>query len=129
MDFVDFIMNCSNIMTLQLISQHAILLKEEIPGDEILFKQTLDENDYITGAEFWTSEQPDRIKIEIVDIIGKNQNFKSDITESNYMIHMNDKGEEVAIHVQATLSQGIRELMKSPYQRLAHIFDSVYDTN
>jgi hypothetical protein len=76
-----------------LISQHLILLRDSIPGDEILFKQTLDENDQIVGAEFWTSEEPDRIKIEIVDIIGQNFNFKSDITESNYMIHINDQGE------------------------------------
>lgn len=38
MDFVRFMLNSANIMTLQLISWHLIVLKDAIPGDEILFK-------------------------------------------------------------------------------------------
>ena len=106
-----------------------IILKDPIPQDQIFFKQTLDDDGTILGAEWWSSDKPDRIKIEIVDIINENQNFKSDITESNYMIYKSDKGEQVALHIQATLSQGIRELMKSPWQRSLHMYESIYDTN
>ena len=35
----------------------------------------------------------------------------------------------MALHIQATLSQGIRELMKSPWQRSLHMYESIYDTN
>ena len=84
-------------------------MKDPLPRDQIFFKQTLDDDGTILGAEWWSSDQPDRIKIEIVDIIGENHNFKSDITESNYTIYKNDKEEQVALHIQATLSQGIRE--------------------
>jgi len=43
-------------------------------------------------------------------------------------MYLNSKGEKVAFHVQATLTKGLRELMKSPWQRSLHIIDSIYDT-
>lgn len=72
MDFVVFMMQSANIMTLQLISWHLIILRDPIPQDEIFFKQTVDEEGKIIGAEWWSSDKPDRITINIVDIIHKN---------------------------------------------------------
>ena len=77
-----------------------IILNEPIPQDKILFKSTINpEDESIIGAEWWSSEEPDRLKIEFVDIIGRNQNFKSDITESNYTIYKNKEGEDIALHI------------------------------
>ena len=50
-----------------------IILNEPIPQNRILFKSTVNPGDgEIVGAEWWSSEEPDRLKIEFVDIIGRN---------------------------------------------------------
>ena len=83
-------------------------MKDPIPG-KIYFKSTLDEsNGRIKGAEWRSSDKPDRIVVKFDDIIGRNHNFKSDITESNYTVYKNEKGEQVALHVVSTLAQAMR---------------------
>ena len=62
------------------------------------------------------------------DIVGLDTNLKSDLTESQYKVYKNDQGEQVAFHIQTTLTTGLRELMKSPWQRSLHIIDSIFDT-
>ena len=64
----------------------------------------------------------------MTDIVGQDMNLKSDLTESQYKIYKNNKGEQVAFHIQTTLTLGLRELMKSPWQRSLHIIDSIFDT-
>lgn len=127
-EFLAFIKNSAKIITLQLVSLHVIVLKDPVPQLNNFMRSRRDQDGKITGVEWWSSKENDRIVIPMGDIVGGNMNIKSDLTESQYTLYKNDAGEQVAFHIQTTLTLGLRELMKSPWQRSLHIIDSIFDT-
>lgn len=79
---------------------HLIILKDPIPQLNNFMKPRVDKKSgKITGCEWWSSNQTDRIVIKMSDIVGQDMNMKSDLTESQYKLYKNDKGEQVAFHI------------------------------
>lgn len=85
----DFMSYSGGIMTIQLISMHVIVLRDPIPEQINLLKSTIDDDGYINGGEWWSSESNDRIKIKMTEILDDSMNLKSDLTESTYKIYKN----------------------------------------
>lgn len=70
-EFIDFIKNSAKIITLQLVSMHLIILKDPVPQINNFMKPRRDKKtNLITGCEWWSSKQEDRIAIKMSDIVG-----------------------------------------------------------
>ena len=108
---------------------NAIILKEPLVEKEVLICSHK-HHGRIAGAEWRSSyDTENTICIEILEILGNTHNLKSDIAESKYQ-YFEDKNNQVyAIHIQTTLTEELRKLKKSKWQRSQHILNSLYETN